>query len=203
MKITKITQQVKRANRYSVYVDDTYSFSLSESALLESGISSGRELTDIELVAFKKLSQDDKIYGQALRYVAMRSHTTWEMQSYMERKGAPPALIEDTVAKLTDLGLLDDLKYAMSFANDRRLLRSSSKRKITADLKAKRVPDSVIREAIGSDPDEERQALDAMIIRKRRQSKYQDDQKLMQYLARQGYGYTDIKRALIGNDEYS
>jgi regulatory protein len=189
MKITKITQQVKRVNRYSVYVDDTYSFSLSETALLESGISSGRDLTDSELVAFKKLSQDDKIYGQALRYVAMRLHTTWEMQSYMERKGAPPALIEDTVVKLTALGLLDDLKYAVSFANDRRSLRSSSKRKITADLRAKRVPDSVIREAVGSDLDEERQALDAMIIRKRRQSKYQDDQKLMQYLARQGYGY--------------
>jgi regulatory protein len=202
MKITKITQQVKRANRYSVYVDETYSFSLSETALLDSGISSGRELTDSELLAFKQLSQDDKIYGQALRYIAMRSHTTWEVQSYMERKGSPPGLIEETVFKLTDLGLLDDLKYAKSFASDRRLLRSSSKRKITADLRAKRVSDSIIREAIGSDPDEERQALAAMIVRKRRQSKYQDDQKLMQYLARQGYGYDDIKRALRSPDDY-
>lgn len=202
MKITKITQQVKRANRYSVYVDDTYSFSLSETALLESGISSGRELTDNELLDFKKLSQDDKIYGQALRYIAMRSHTTWEVQSYMERKGAPADLIEEVVIKLTDLGLLDDLKYAISFANDRRLLRSSSKRKITADLRAKRVSDSVIRQAVGSDQDEERQALGAMIVRKRRQTKYQDDQKLMQYLARQGYGYDDIKRALSGTDGF-
>lgn len=202
MKITKISQQVKRVNRYSVYVDEKYSFSLSETALLESGISSGRELTDSELIAFKQLSQDDKIYGQALRYIAMRSHTTWEMQSYMERKGAPPALIEEIVTKLTDLGLLDDLKYAKSFANDRRLLRSSSKRKITADLRAKRVSDSVIREAIGSDPDEERDALAAMIVRKRRQTKYQDDQKLMQYLARQGYGYDDIKRALRPPEDY-
>lgn len=203
MKITKITQQVKRANRYSVYVDETYSFSLSESALLESGISSGRELTDSELLAFKQLSQDDKVYGQALRYIAMRSHTTWEMQVYMERKGAPPALIEEIVSKLTDLGLIDDLKYATSFANDRRSLRSSSKRKISADLRAKRVPDSIIRQAIGSDPDDERQALAAMILKKRRQTKFQDDQKLMQYLARQGYGYDDIKRALSSTEEYS
>lgn len=35
-----------------------------------------------------------------------------------------------------------------------------------------------------------------MITRKRRQIKYQDNDKLMQYLARQGYGYGDIKTAL-------
>jgi SOS response regulatory protein OraA/RecX len=35
-----------------------------------------------------------------------------------------------------------------------------------------------------------------VIERKRRQTKYQDDTKLMQYLARQGFGYDDIKSAL-------
>lgn len=137
MKITKISQQVKRTDRYSVFVDDTYTFSLSESALLNSGIASGRELTAAEVEDFKLLSHDDKIYGQALRYIAMRSHTTWEMQSYMERKAAPPALIEQILSKLTDIGLLDDYKYAASFVKDRRLLRSSSRRKITAELKKK------------------------------------------------------------------
>ncbi len=81
MKITKISQQVKQANRYSVFVDDKYSFSLSETALLDSGISSGKELSADEVLDFKQLSQDDKVYGQALRYVAMRQRTTWEMQT--------------------------------------------------------------------------------------------------------------------------
>ncbi len=203
MKITKISQQVKQANRYSVFVDDKYSFSLSETALLDSGISSGKELSADEVLDFKQLSQDDKVYGQALRYVAMRQRTTWEMQTYMERKGAAIGLIEQIAAKLTDLGLLDDLKYAQSFARDRRLLRSSSRRKIIAELRKKRVADSAIQEAVGSERSEERSALQDMIARKRRQTKYQDDQKLMQYLARQGYGYDDIKHALsAGADDY-
>lgn len=201
MKITKISQQVKRANRYSVFVDETYSFSLSETALLDSGIASGRELTPTEVETFKQLSQDDKLYGQALRYVAMRSHTTWEVHSYMERKGAPPALIEQILGQLTDLGLLDDYKYAESFVRDRRLLRSSSRRKIIAELKKKRVADSAIQAAVGSEPSEERAALAEMVIKKRRQSKYQDNLKLMQYLARQGFGYDDIKHALNNADE--
>ncbi|MBC7707877.1 RecX family transcriptional regulator [Polaromonas sp.] len=202
MKITKISQQVKRSDRYSVYVDETYTFSLSEGALVESGIHSGLELSTAEVDRFKQLSLDDKVYGQALRYVAMRSHTTWEVQQYMERKAAPPALIEQTLNKLTDLGLLDDFKYAETFARDRRLLRSSSRRKIIAELRKKRVASSAIEAAVGGEPDDERSALASMIEKKRRQSKYQDDTKLMQYLARQGYGYSDIKRALSSDEDY-
>lgn len=202
MKITKISQQLKRPDRYSVFVDEKYTFSLSEGALLESGIASGRELTPQEVENFKQLSHDDKIYGQALRYIAMRSHTTWEMQFYMERKGAPPALIEQILNKLTDVGLLDDYKYAASFVKDRRLLRSSSRRKITAELMKKRVMSGAIEAAFeSSEPNDERLALKEMITRKRRQTKYQDNDKLMQYLARQGYGYGDIKRALQFNDD--
>ena len=202
MKITKISQQLKRSDRYSVFVDEKYTFSLSETALLDSGIASGRELTAAEVENFKQLSHDDKIYGQSLRYIAMRSHTIWEMQFYMERKGAPPALIEQILSKLTEVGLLDDFKYAASFVKDRRLLRSSSRRKIIAELKKKRISDAAIEAAFAdSEPSDERQALREMITRKRRQTKYQDNDTLMQYLARQGYGYGDIKTALQSDSD--
>lgn len=202
MKITNISQQLNKTNRYSVFVDKRYSFSLSETALLDSGIASGREISAAEVDDFKQLSHDDKIYGQALRYIALRSHTTWEMQSYMERKEAPPALIERTLSKLTDVGLLDDYQYAASFVANRRLLRSSSRRKITAELRKKHVGDSAIEAAFAnSEPSEEHTALREMITRKRRQTKYQDNNKLMQYLARQGYGYGDIKLALQAGDD--
>ena len=196
MKITKILQQLKRLDRYSVFVDEAYAFSLSEIALLDSGLSRGQELTVPELADFKQLSLDDKVFGQALRYIAMRQHSTWEMQQYLQRKAAAPALVEQIITKLTQIGLLDDYEYAARFAQNRRLLRSSSKRKIIAELKQKRLPDGAISAALSGEPDEERSALSEMIIRKRRQTNYQDDTKLMQYLARQGFGYGDIKQAL-------
>ena len=60
MKVTGIRQQQKRADRYSFYVDGAYAFSLSESALLESGLVSGQELDQQALEQYKQLSQDDK-----------------------------------------------------------------------------------------------------------------------------------------------
>jgi regulatory protein len=196
MKITSIKQQVKQAGRYSVFVDDAYSFSLSESLLLQTKIVSGQELSAEQVHGFKQLSADDKIYARALRYIAMRPRSMWEMSTYLKRKDAPEALVDQIIEKLTDLGLLNDEKYATSFVHDRQLLRPTSRRKLELELKMKRIADQHIRTAIAANEVQEVDNLAQVIAKKRRQSKYQDDQKLMQYLARQGFGYSDIKSAL-------
>lgn len=202
MKITSIKQQIKQSNRYSVYIDEAYSFSLSESALIQSGIASGREVTRTDIDSYKKLSLDDKLYNRALRYVAMRQRTTWDVQTYLRRKEASDQFIEQTVAKFTDLGLINDSAYAESFVRDRQLLRPTSRRKLLLELKQKRISEHDIAAAIEANEFSETDSLKELIAKKRRQSKYQDDTKLMQYLARQGYGYGDIKSALNADVDY-
>ncbi len=196
MKITSIKRQIKRGDRYSVFVAGKYAFSLGETVMLDSKIVTGQELDESEIAELKKLSSDDKLYNLTLRYVAMRPRSHWEVAFYLQRKGASPALIEQITNKLSHLGLLDDAKFAQAFVNDRRLLRPTSRRKITLELRKKHVADDDIKAAVGSDRQNETTALQAIIERKRRQTRYQDDQKLMQYLARQGFNYDDIKISL-------
>ena len=201
MKITKITQQVKRADRYSIFVDEKYSFSLSENALLESKIHSGQELTKEQIGEFKKLSADDKIYNRTLRYVAMRPRTQWEVETYLMRKGGAPDLIEQIVNKLSKVDLINDEKFARAFIADRKLLRPTSRRKLIMELRKKHIDKDVIEAAMAEDTPNEQATLAQVIARKRKQTKYQDDVKLMQYLARQGFNYDDIKSALRTDDE--
>ncbi len=197
MKITSIKQQAKRTDRYSIFIEGKYVFSLSESALLESKLASGQELTKEQVNDYKKISADDKLYNQTLRYVAMRPRSRWEIEFYLEyRKKASPALANEILNKLSDIGLIDDEKLAKAIVNDRRLLRPASRRKMISELRKKRIADDIIEQALGNDSAQEQSALQAVIASKRRQTKYQDDQKLMQYLARQGFSYDDIKNAL-------
>ena len=77
-----------------------------------------------------------------------------------------------------------------------RLLKPTSRRKLVNELRKKHIANEIIDQAIGSEDEDERSALREVIERKRRQSKYQDNEKLMQYLARQGFSYGDIKEAL-------
>jgi regulatory protein len=196
MKITAIRQQVKRAGWYSIFVDEKYAFSLSESTLLEHKLAGGQELSKEQLGEFKKLSADDKLYNQTLRYVAMRLHSRWEVETYLVRKDASPTLVEEILNKLSNIGMLDDKKLAQAYVNDRQLLRPTSRRKIINGLRQKRVAEGIINEVVEAEVGHDSTALRAVIERKRQQSKYQDDLKLMQYLARQGFNYGDIKDAL-------
>jgi regulatory protein len=197
MRITAIKQQLKRSSYYSVFVENKYEFSLSDSALLDSKLASGQTLSEEQLEQYKQLSNDDKIYNRVLSYISLRPRTRWEIETYLKQKKTSPTLSESILNKLSDKALIDDAKFARAWVNDRRLLRPTSKRKLILELRQKRVEDEIIHKVLSEqDTDSDASALASLIESKRRQSKYQDDLKLMQYLARQGFSYGDIKNAL-------
>ena len=202
MRITKITAQVKQQGRYSVFVDEKYAFSLSDTALLESRLVPGQELTADELDGWKQSSLDDKLLGRALQYAMLRPRSRWEMETYLHRKKAAPALSDDILNKLSDLNMLNDLEFARSWVANRRLLRPTSLRKLQQELRAKRVADDIVQQVLGEDETEENDVLKELVAKKRQQTQFKnDDLKLMQYLARQGFNYGDIKNAMEVEDD--
>ncbi len=183
--------------RYSIFVDEKYSFSLSEQGLLDSKLTSGQELSKDDVAEYKQKSSDDKLYARTLKYVAMRPRSVWEVQTYLERKHSPALLTEQITNKLISLGMLDDMKFAQAFVRDRSLLRPTSARKMIAELRKKRVPEEAIEQALAEEQADERDVLRDIVAKKRQLTKYQNDElKLMQYLARQGFSYSDIKDVL-------
>ena len=119
-----------------------------------------------------------------------------EIELYLKRKKVSPTLLSNILNKLSEKGLIDDKKFASSFINDRNLLKPTSRRKLILELRSKNVPGDIINEVTQDDNQQEKTNLIRIVENKRRQSKYKDDQKLMQYLARQGFNYSDIKEVL-------
>jgi len=196
MKITAIKQQVKRQGRYSVFVEGKYAFSLSDTALLDSKLYNGQELTEARIGELKQTSIDDKVYNTALAYAVLRPRSFWEMEQYLRRKKCSPSLSKTILNKLSNIALLNDETFARSWVANRRLLKPVSRRRLLQELHAKRVPETIARQVLDEDETDEQAVLAELITRKRKQTQYQDDQKLMQYLAGQGFGYGDIKTAL-------
>jgi len=199
MKITQIKQQVKRPDRYSIYVDDTFAFGLSEAGLLSSGLASGQEISIEQFEALKSDAATDKAYGNALRYVAMRPRSVWEMQQYFMRKKVDEPVAKEIIDRLMAVDLLDDHKFAQAWVTNRRLLKPTSRRKLQLELRQKHVASPIIDAVLRAEAEEATEAPDrtalAEIIAKKR-ARYPDQTKFMQYLARQGFGYDDIKNAL-------
>jgi regulatory protein len=196
MKITAIKQQARLQNRYSVYVNDKYAFSLSESALLASQLHSGIELSREQLADYTQVAKDDKAYGLTLAYVARRPRSTYELNVYFRKKGYEEPVRASIIERLEGLGLVNDRQFAESWVSSRRLLKPVSRRRLTQELQQKKIPESIINEVLADDETTDRDTLRALITRKQRQLSYQDPNKLMQFLARQGYRYDDIKAEL-------
>jgi regulatory protein len=201
MKITAIKQQVKRRERYSIFVDDKYAFSLSENALLDQKITIGLEITKSELDSFKEASKLDKAYNLVLAYVARRARSEWELRDYFRRKEIDEEAGELILAQLRDFGYVNDLNFARSWVDNRRLLKPVSRRRLMLELRQKHVADDIARQVLEEDETTDRDTLKQLVERKRKQTRYQDDQKLMQYLIRQGYSYTDVKAVLHSEEE--
>lgn len=201
MKVTGIKQQEKLKGRYSIFVDEKYAFSLSDTALLDTKLYVGQDLTEQELKEYKELSADDKIYNLVLRYLAIRPRSKWEIETYLARKHSPPPLQEKILNKLSINSLINDKAFAESWVANRRLLKPMSVRRLQLELKQKRISEEIIQQVLAADETDEKAVLKELITRKRKQSKYQDNEKLMAYLSRQGFNYGDIKDVFAEIDE--
>lgn len=201
MKITDIKQQVKRQGRYSLYVDGKYSFSLSESELMKSGIRIGREYTEAELEELLQTAVLDKANMRALDYLSRRPRSEWELRDYLKRKDYDSPTIDTILNKLSDYGYIDDVKFAQAWINSRRMLKPTSLRRLRQELMQKHVSKENIEAALETDEGDERAALKELVTKKQQQTRYQDEQKLIAYLLRQGFNYADIKLVLAGDDE--
>lgn len=212
MKVTALTSQQRDPNRINVMIDGKFRFSLDISQVVSLGVKVGREYSDTELNEIEGESQFGKLYARALEYCLMRPHSSREVRDYLwrktratkyksrrtgeikEREGVTQELTERVYDKLVEKSYVDDNAFARYWVENRNLTKGASRRKLEAELRAKGVHQDIIAEHLGATERTDDDELRKVIAKKR--SKYTDDQKLMQYLARQGFGYDDIKRAL-------
>jgi regulatory protein len=197
MVITAIKQQLKLTDRYSIFVDNRYSFSLSSQKLLEQKLFKGQVIDQLQLKALQKEAASDKLYAQAVRFATLRLHSQKEVELYLKRKPADSKARLDIINRLVQLGLVNDRAFALSLIS-RRQQQFFSWRRITQELRKKGVDNVIIAEVISSleEPDDSL-AIAAMVRKKRQQTKYaKDDLKLMRYLAQQGFNYDSIKKAI-------
>jgi len=225
MKITKISQQVKRKDRYSIYVDEKYSFSMSDYQLINAGIQVNKDYTREELSDLVNESQFGKAYERALNYVMIRPRSVKEIKDYLTRtflypkpkmyinkqgerivkkqevdKSVVQRTIERVLERLEEKGYSDDEKFAQAWVRSRQLNKRSSKRKLQQELQVKGVHSDIIDAVLGDGSIDEAENLKSMIEKKQKLTRYQDKTKLTQYLVRQGFSYGDVKEALEGED---
>jgi len=192
--ITKISQAVKTEGRYNVFVDEQYSFSLDESQLVKLNVRKGQELTEEELAKLKDESEFGKSYIRAVDLISRRPRSEKEIRDYAWKKQWSAEIRDRVIERLKERLYLNDEKFAESFVRSRTNTRNFSKRKMQAELMKKGIQKELMEKVLADSDFDESESLKNLMAKKR--DKYDSTEKLVQYLARQGFRYDHIKSAL-------
>lgn len=200
MKITGIKQQIKNAERASIFVEGKYTFSLHLNELIEEKLKIGQELQEEDIKRLKKLSEDGKLRARTLEWVLVRPRSVRECRDYLYRKKADPDFSESLMKDFKKRGYLDDVVFA-KWLIDMRRRGGKSDRAIQNELMKKGVAREVMHEAMPKDEEDERMRLHAVYEKKQRLTRYKNDPvKFKQFLLRQGFSYEDIKQLFTPED---
>lgn len=191
-KITAVEAQQKRRRRVNVYLDDHYAFSLSDVVAERAGLRPGMYLSALDVA---RLEQDDAAQvalDSALGYLSYRPRSERELRQNLSRKGIAPTLIEQVVARLQELSLLDDAAFAQFWVENRDRFSPRGVLALRSELFGKGVGRETIDEAIAGGADEESRAravAEKKLVRLRGLDYRTFYGRLVALLARRGFSY--------------
>jgi regulatory protein len=104
------------------------------------------------------------VMGAALRFLESRARSTAEVRSRLVINGYRPDLVESCIARLTDLGMLDDDAFARAWVESRDRARPRGERALRAELQRKGVDrpivDAVLEDRADTSDDPNRAGAD-------------------------------------------
>ena len=196
-RITNLKQGLKNPDRVNVFVDSKFSFSLDISQVVDFGIKVGMEVSDTDVAEFKKASEFGKLYQRALEWVLVRPRSIRETSDYLYKKIYEKKLdkkyIDLIIEKLKAKKYLDDFRFAEYYVENRFSKKGVSLKRLRMELLKKGVSKEIIEEVLVDSDRNDEEELRKMIAKKR--AKY-DDEKLIQYLCRQGFPYDLVRESV-------
>lgn len=87
--------------------------------------------------------------SRAMRILAARAQSEWELAGKLARAGFDPAAVEGALSRLRELGYVDDASFARQWVEERCRLRPAGRRLLSAELSRKGVSAGHIEMALG------------------------------------------------------
>lgn len=205
LEITDLKPAVKKENRVNVFINDKFSFSLDVSQVVDFKLKRGRVITPAELLKYQKASNFGKLYQRTLEWVLARPRSVRETYDYLRRKKfqKPEYEISDedidaVISRLIEKGYLNDKKFAEYYVENRFQKKGVSMKRLKMELKKKGISDDDARAAFEKIGRDDAAEIKKIIAKKR--GRYDTDEKLINYLVRQGFDFELARNSVFEKD---
>ena len=194
MRVTAIEKQ-RRKNRLNLFLDGRFALGLSTDVAAQVSLRVGDEVDGDRLLALRETEARADAMSAALRLLSYRPRSETELRQRLARRGAPPALVDSTIERLLELGLVDDAAFARSWVESRERASPRGQRLLRQELRAKGVNSDASRELVEGVDDAEA-ALRASARRAASLSglpQAEFRRRLGDFLRRRGFDYETIR----------
>ncbi|ETP68958.1 recombinase RecA [Planococcus glaciei] len=199
--ISKITRGKRNPERYNIYLEEKFAFSVDEAVLIRYQLTKGKELDQWTIEEMNFEDEVRKAYNKALNYLGFRMRSEDEVRTKLKEKEFGNAVIDEAIKKLYTHKFLDD--QAFSEALLRTQINSGKKgpRAIQQEMQKKGIDKQMQEDVLNSYSEEEQleiaKELAAKIAAKEKmKTPSQIKQKINDSLMRKGYSYTLVKLAI-------
>jgi regulatory protein len=189
-KITAIEAQKQNPNRVNIYLDDQFAFGLAR--IVAAWLQVGQSLSEEKIAAMQAEDAREVALQKSLHFLSYRARSIEEVRKNLEKHELPEAVIQATLEKLQNAGLLNDHDFARSWVENRNTFRPRGRRALRMELRQKGLPESVIETTLDATTDEESLALSAARKHQRKLNglDWMDFRKKMTgFLGRRGFSY--------------
>ena len=163
MIITDIKKQKKDENRFSVYVDGEYAFSLIAQDIEYFKLKESCEIAEEKYRFILDTIVYIKAQDLALKYLSYKMRTGKEVRDKLEKSDFSEGIIEKVMEFLTKYNYIDDYQYSMAYIRQSLKLNPVGKYAIQQKLRGYGVEQSVIEKALyDSEIDEEKYAREVI-----------------------------------------
>jgi len=195
-----VTAVVRKARRkkVDVYVDGELALTIGSELAVERELKPGAEISLRQIGALEYEEARRSCLAAAVMLLSYRQRSERELRERLRRKGFAKPPVDESIARLRELGYVNDASFARFYTETRQSSRPSSQRLLAIELRRKGVEASIAEEATADVSDEEA-AYDAA---SRRLSGLRDHEygrfreRLGSFLTRRGFSY-DVARRTI------
>nr|WP_211117191.1 recombination regulator RecX [Sporosarcina ureilytica] len=199
--ITKITQQKRDSERYNIFLDEEYAFSVHESVLVKFGLTKGMTLEDWSVDDMVYEDEIQKAFNRALHYLGFRMRSEHEVKQKLVELKYGEAVIMEAIVKLRNLGFLNDKTFSKALLETQKNTSGQGPRAIQQRLQQKGIDKDLQEKVLNEYSESEqlevaRKMAEKEARRNRTESPQQKERRIQNSLLRKGYSYDIIKDAL-------
>ena len=182
-----------RRGRVRVYLDGQPGLELAKDLAAE--LELGRQLGAQQASELQVRDRKESAYRQAVRLLARRPYTEWELRRRFDRSGLTEQEQEAVMGSLRQATLVSDAEFAAAWLENRMAFRPRGAWALRVELRARGVPAEVIESTL-SGFDEHQAALQAARQGARKYEHLSPElfrQRLTAYLYRRGFQHPTIE----------